>query len=501
MTPIRCRFGFVQVLLFFLVAVATAQEPTAAKPLLERGYLRQTPAGRIGDLYLRTTLVTEEGRHLRHTVQEDTIAYLRSGDPYKERSRFETWEDERGKLVRLQYRTPLGKNQDLVIRGMVKGRTILLEVLNEKTGAPVFSVAKPWNADTLGQHAVETLLAGRKLAAGDRIEYQAFQPTLNASVATTLTVVGPKPLPDGTPAVEVRQTFPKELYFDPTTLLVCPKTGSILKTIEDSTSFGTIEQVAVPVASALAAFEPAVRDKDSIIGIDKPILPFRLGGPRELKLRVRHDTDDDVAGLFVADARLKVVKAEGKTAELLLVAPRTLERYPPEPPPGPEYLGSNFYIRTDAPIIQQLAKTIVGDEKEPRRQMRLIRQWVRKNVKGHYEVPFATADEVARTLEGDCTEMGVLGAALARALGIPSRVAFGLVYDPADPGFGGHLWTEVYLGDHWEAWDPTGVLQTVGAAYLKIGAYSLEGVLNPDELTEIRRGFAGKLRVELLDAQ
>ena len=52
---------------------------------------------------------------------------------------------------------------------------------------------------------------------------------------------------------------------------------------------------------------------------------------------------------------------------------------------------------------------------------------------GHEEevarlLPDATAAEVARSREGDCTEHAVLLAALARARGIPARVAMGLVY-------------------------------------------------------------------------
>jgi hypothetical protein len=133
--------------------------------------------------------------------------------------------------------------------------------------------------------------------------------------------------------------------------------------------------------------------------------------------------------------------------------------------------------------------------------LKLIRTLVNRNVKGHYEVPFATADEVARTREGDCTEMGCLAAALGRAVGIPTRVAFGLVYDQHEPGFGGHLWTEAYLDGRWEAWDPTGVLQGLGAAYLKVGGYSLAGVLNPDELTSVRRAFAGKMIVEIKEVK
>lgn len=62
---------------------------------------------------------------------------------------------------------------------------------------------------------------------------------------------------------------------------------------------------------------------------------------------------------------------------------------------------------------------------------------------------FGSASEAARTRSGDCTEHGVLLAALLRAKGVPSRVASGLVYVPAmdgqGPGFGWHLWTQALV--------------------------------------------------------
>jgi hypothetical protein len=95
--------------------------------------------------------------------------------------------------------------------------------------------------------------------------------------------------------------------------------------------------------------------------------------------------------------------------------------------------------------------------------------------------------------------MGMMCAAMCRAVGIPSRVAFGLVYDPDNPGFGGHLWAEVFLEGHWETCDPTGVVPILNAAHIKVADYSLKGVLNPDELTAVRRVFAGRMKVEIVE--
>jgi transglutaminase-like putative cysteine protease len=65
---------------------------------------------------------------------------------------------------------------------------------------------------------------------------------------------------------------------------------------------------------------------------------------------------------------------------------------------------------------------------------------------------------VLRTGVGDCNEHTALYVAMARALGLPSRIAVGLVY--LRGGFYYHAWPEVYLDEGrgrglWLPVDPT----------------------------------------------
>ncbi len=74
-------------------------------------------------------------------------------------------------------------------------------------------------------------------------------------------------------------------------------------------------------------------------------------------------------------------------------------------------------------------------------------------------VGYASAAEVARSRQGDCSEHALLTASMCRAAGIPARVACGLVYADVlgekKNVFGAHMWTEVYLGDKWYPIDAT----------------------------------------------
>ncbi|GAB4383300.1 MAG: hypothetical protein Kow0022_02810 [Phycisphaerales bacterium] len=77
---------------------------------------------------------------------------------------------------------------------------------------------------------------------------------------------------------------------------------------------------------------------------------------------------------------------------------------------------------------------------------RFVYRYIRKKGLG---VGFASASEVARSCEGDCSEHGTLLAALLRVDGIPSRVVSGVVYVDEFAGskaiFGYHMWTQALL--------------------------------------------------------
>ena len=72
-------------------------------------------------------------------------------------------------------------------------------------------------------------------------------------------------------------------------------------------------------------------------------------------------------------------------------------------------------------------------------------------------VGYASALEVARKPEGDCTQHAVLLAALGRAVGIPTRVVDGIVYVDSYAGsehvFVPHAWTQAYVDGSWHSFD------------------------------------------------
>jgi hypothetical protein len=133
------------------------------------------------------------------------------------------------------------------------------------------------------------------------------------------------------------------------------------------------------------------------------------------------------------------------------------------------YLQASSYLEADAPEIRKLARQAVGDEKNPVLAAHRIQEFVRAYItKKDLNIGFASAEETARSREGDCTEHAVLCAALGRAVGLPTRCVIGFGYIPPgvdepavantvdhDTGlFGFHMWAEAWIAPHrWVAMD------------------------------------------------
>jgi hypothetical protein len=493
-------------LVIFLALAPARAEQTQGRVLRESWYQSLAETGRLGTMRLLAHEVYRDGQRLIHTTVHEDVSYLRSGDPYSDSQEQETLETPSGQVVEIRYSVTLSKQQRLRVRGTVEGTEMVLHALDDKGQPTPFARRIPWPSGTLGLFAQDRFFEGKKLRPGDVFTIHAFNVYANCVVPITYTVRPSELTAVGREwrrLVRVDQVYAKEAYLTAAKLWL-DASGRIVKIQEDDTTlFGPLMRELTDKETATAKFKPRVRDKEAPIAIDRPIT-VRRGRPLELVIRVRVEGEDQPGTLFEQDDHQRVIRADSKAVELRLIAkPQTQPPAPEQPPPEvpAEYRESNFFIRSDDPVVQQLAREAVGDEKEPQEQLRLIRKFVRSKCRGSYEVAFATADEVARTLEGDCSEMGVLAAAMCRAAGIPSRIVFGFVYDANHEGFAGHLWPEVYADGRWQPFDTTGVIDGVQAAYLKVASFSMKDVLNPDELVQVRRTLAGPMRIEVVEAK
>ena len=112
-------------------------------------------------------------------------------------------------------------------------------------------------------------------------------------------------------------------------------------------------------------------------------------------------------------------------------------------------------------------------------------------------VSLPSAREVLRTRVGDCNEHTVLYVAMARALGIPARIAVGLV--SVRGAFYYHAWPEVYLAEGrgrglWLPVDPTLNQFPADATHLRLarGGLDQQAAILP---------LIGRLKIEILELE
>lgn len=117
-----------------------------------------------------------------------------------------------------------------------------------------------------------------------------------------------------------------------------------------------------------------------------------------------------------------------------------------------EYLKDTLFVQSKDFEIVSLSREIVKDEPDILNKARLIYQWVYINIDKTPAMTIPSAKEVLKSRRGDCNEHTTLYTALARASGIPTRIAVGLTYSRGY--FYYHAWPEIYL-DEWIPIDPT----------------------------------------------
>lgn len=227
---------------------------------------------------------------------------------------------------------------------------------------------------------------------------------------------------------------------------------------------GDMEMFAVGQAVALAQFVPAEMFMTTVLKANRPIEKDKS---QSIRYRIRAKGDGaDVNSLPQTDSQ-KTARVDDKTVDVTVLrlshAPQQGAAGTNGETPGAganlsDYLEPNLMMNIKDEKLIELARKAAGSERDPMVLGDKLRRFVTEYVETKsLNVGFATASEVARTREGDCSEHGVLLAALGRLNGLPSRVAVGLAYVPIFGGqddiFGYHLWTQFYIGGKWVDFD------------------------------------------------
>lgn len=168
-------------------------------------------------------------------------------------------------------------------------------------------------------------------------------------------------------------------------------------------------------------------------------------------------------------------------------------------------LKPNVYMNFDDAEVAKMASAAVDGADTIYEKADALRRYVTREIKDKsLDIGLATASEIARQRQGDCTEHGVLLAALGRANGIPSRVVTGLVYVDAFMGqsnvFGFHMWTQFYLDGRWVDVDAAYRQTEVDPTHIALNVSSMNGQSFFDS-TFTYLPLMGQLKIDVLEAK
>jgi transglutaminase-like putative cysteine protease len=187
-----------------------------------------------------------------------------------------------------------------------------------------------------------------------------------------------------------------------------------------------------------------------------PVTKERIDEPRDVRrLRVQ------LSGADVSAADLDGVSqtATANTAGVIVDIrdPRELKAERADAT-AKQYLAAEPLIESDDPQILAEAERAIRGITDRSGQAERLTRYVNGLLEKKPTLSIPSAREVLRTKVGDCNEHTVLFVAMARAVGIPARIAVGLVF--VRGAFYYHAWPEVYIDEgnsrgYWLPVDPT----------------------------------------------
>ncbi len=321
----------------------------------------------------------------------------------------------------------------VVVRKLVKDSTYKVPVFDEAV---------------LGVVPAEVKVIGReKIKAGGK-EYDALKFTTKMAKFEMTTWVDDK-------GMSIAESSPAGIRSERTTA------DDVLKAEPEGAKFDVLTMFRVPVDTSIPEGANVNRLKLEITGVDPKT--YDLSGPGQ---------------------------------QVLTTSPMVVEIKTPDVPAGPvalpiaaesEYLKPSVSIQSDAPEVKAKLYEAIGAEKDGVAAARKLVSWVFTVMEKQPTASFPNALDVLKTMKGDCNEHAVLFAALARAAGIPTKTAVGLLY--LNRAFYYHAWNEVYLGK-WIPVDATFGEFPASALHLKLA----EGELS--EQAEIL-GLVGNIGIKV----
>jgi hypothetical protein len=396
----------------------------------------------------------------------------------------------------------------LAVRGEMRPGELHMEVLQ---AGEAQTVSLPMEQPPAMALSLDTILARDDMAVGQRFEVPYFDPVTLAQASMKVEITGVELIP-GT--AEEAYWLRTEFAGVESRRLVTPS-GETLRE-EGGLGLSLVRMTRQEAETLLDGSEPVDLIARSAVPLRMPITEAR-------DRRVMTVTVSGVPGAIIPHQppqqavdgdRIKVImplRAEIPSEPRYLEgtiwqaneSPLVLD--PPDGLPEPldraglEALEPGLLTPSDHREIQDAAWSILERAPDRKQAAKELTRWVFAEVDKRPVLSLPNGLEVLRRREGDCNEHTALYVSLARAAGVPARIAAGLVYtDQIDgkPAFYYHAWPEVHLGgsDPWVPVDPTFGQFPADATHIKL----VEGDL--DRQVEIL-GLMGQIQLDVVEVR
>ncbi len=376
------------------------------------------------------------------------------------------------------------------VRGTVDGRRLSLEV---KTPSGTRREVRELEEPPALSLNISRRLANGGLVAGAKYQWSVFDPaTLRNSKVNV--EVGRRELVRGAGAAPL-PAFRVEMEFAGLkTSSWITDTGEVVRE-ESPLGMITVRESAES-ARAMAVSRRMQMDLLQAAAV-APRMKTPIPEPRDVRLMRIRLGGADMSGLDLDGGAQRL---RGNVLELR--DPQALTPGPADPDVS-RYLAAEAFLESDAPeIVAEARKAVIGVTGTRARAEKLTR-YVNALLDKKPTVSLPSAREVLRTKVGDCNEHTALYVAMARALGIPARIAVGLVY--IHGAFYYHAWPEVYIDEGarslalesrglWLPVDPTLNQFPADATHLRLarGGLDKQAVILP---------LMGRLTMDVLDVE
>jgi transglutaminase-like putative cysteine protease len=469
-------FKLLVVALSFVVFVCSAPRGAfaqdAGEVLYEDWSIVNMAGGDVGYVHTKSERVGTADAPLVRTALESRMRISRLGSEVVIESDQTYIEDASGQPLSIESRMLMSSQETLTNVRFEGGKAfVTTTVLGQARES-----SKDVSADLLGMYALGEATKARLDDVGATFDLATWSADLNDVTKVGITILGPEEVTvDG--AVRTLRRYDSKMAAMGNTV-----TSSWVDENGDVVRASTkVMGIKMEIRRTTPELARAAYESNQMLAADvfnatlltaDDYLPTPRAADRARARITPKSADLDLAELF--DARQKLVaKGENGAIDvdlLRLVPPAGREGVRPlaAAPAGLEdCLAASSMIQCDAELIVNTAKRIVGDETNAWKAAQMIERWVESNlVDKNMDVAYASALEVCQNLSGDCTEHAVLVCALARASGIPSRTAMGLLY--LGGIWGGHAWTEVWIDGEWYALDATIGAGSVDALHLTV---------------------------------